>query len=352
MRLETVHAAIREQGATWQAGATHVSALDDQERRRHLGLQINEAMQAQNREAIQAVNAAFRAVSAPPGVDWRNNGGNWITPVKDQQNCGSCVSFGTCGTVEARARIVCANAGLNIDLSENQLFFCGCGNCCDTGWTFEAALTYAQNTGIAIDADSPYTPVDKPCPGATPRVRITSWRPVYAMDDRKASLASKGPMLAGMTVYEDFFHYQGGVYQHVSGDVAGGHAVCCVGYSDADQCWICKNSWGTGFGEGGFFRIRYGDASGMDTDFPFYEAELTCPDLQPQIDCREYLPLLQRVLVAARSSRGLRAALRFYICGRGRQPTPSPAQARIVRAVQTILNQCPQYEAPFCRSLR
>jgi C1A family cysteine protease len=46
--------------------------------------------------------------------------------------------------------------------------------------------------------------------------------------------------------------------------LAGGHCICVVGYSDTDSCWICKNSWGTGWGESGFFRIRYGDC-GIDS---------------------------------------------------------------------------------------
>jgi hypothetical protein len=72
-----------------------------------------------------------------------------------------------------------------------------------------------------------------------------------------------GPLIASMTVYEDFMYYTGGVYKHVTGDVAGGHAVSIVGWSDADQAWIVRNSWGTGWGEAGYFRIAWGDDSGV-----------------------------------------------------------------------------------------
>jgi hypothetical protein len=40
--------------------------------------------------------------------------------------------------------------------------------------------------------------------------------------------------------------------------------VTIVGYDDGQQCWICKNSWGPGWGESGFFRIGYGEC-GIDT---------------------------------------------------------------------------------------
>jgi hypothetical protein len=65
-------------------------------------------------------------------------------------------------------------------------------------------------------------------------------------------------------VYNDFFSYTSGVYRHVSGGVAGGHCVCAVGYNDAGGYWICKNSWGTGWGQAGYFNIAYGEC-GIDS---------------------------------------------------------------------------------------
>jgi hypothetical protein len=349
---EAVAAAIQQKGAKWRAGATPLAGLDARGRKARLGLNVPQEAIAATKAAVEAANAASRAmgVRAATAVDWRANGGNWVTPVKDQQTCGSCVSFATCATIESRAAIACRNANLGLNLSENHLFFCGCGNCCDTGWQFSDALTFAQNTGVAYDADSPYTPVDKPCPAPPVRFRITGWKAVYGMAERKASLDANGPMVAGLHVYSDFYSYSSGVYSHVTGGFEGNHAVCVVGYSEADQCWICKNSWGTGFGEGGFFRMAYGDsASGMSTDFAFYEVTLQCPQPGPApTDCSQYVPLLLRVITAAQSDSRLRAGLRYYVCRTGRRPVLSAAQQRVVDNVQAILRLCPQYRGPVC----
>ena len=37
----------------------------------------------------------------------------------------------------------------------------------------------------------------------------------------------------------------------------GGHAVLCVGYDDANQWWLVRNSWGTGWGMAGYFTLPY-----------------------------------------------------------------------------------------------
>ncbi|KAJ1448925.1 hypothetical protein M885DRAFT_537505 [Pelagophyceae sp. CCMP2097] len=49
----------------------------------------------------------------------------------------------------------------------------------------------------------------------------------------------------------------------------GGHAVCCVGYSDADECFIVRNSWGADWGQAGYFRMPYAYAlnAGLADDF-------------------------------------------------------------------------------------
>jgi hypothetical protein len=92
-------------------------------------------------------------------------------------------------------------------------------------------------------------------------LKITGSSSVSASEAKKA--LQNGPLMTTMTVYEDFMLYTGGVYQYVTGKALGGHAVTIVGYDDAAQAWIVRNSWGESWGEGGYFRIKYTDRSGV-----------------------------------------------------------------------------------------
>ena len=49
----------------------------------------------------------------------------------------------------------------------------------------------------------------------------------------------------------------------------GGHAVCCVGYDDDKQCFVVRNSWGSSWGDGGYFYMpyKYMTDSGLASDF-------------------------------------------------------------------------------------
>lgn len=84
----------------------------------------------------------------------------------------------------------------------------------------------------------------------------------------KAAVYLHGPISVAMAVLPDFDYYRGGCYSTIRhGDI--NHAVVIVGWDD-DACggqgaWICKNSWGTGWGESGFFCIAYGQC-GIDSE--------------------------------------------------------------------------------------
>ena len=52
----------------------------------------------------------LRAKSLPDEFDWRNvDGKNYVSPVRNQGNCGSCYAFGTLAMFEARVRILSNN---------------------------------------------------------------------------------------------------------------------------------------------------------------------------------------------------------------------------------------------------
>lgn len=323
-----------------------------------LGYRADERELSQLRALVASAEGFDQVLStprfaAPASIDWRNNNGNWVSSAKNQFNCGACVSFATIGTVEARLKIGCKDTSRNDDFSEAHLFYCGCGQCCETGWNFAPALDYAMNTGLAPDVAWPFTPTNEACnTNVAPTFKIVGWKRALSTAERKQSIATKGPMVAGMKVFDDFFNYGGGVYSPTTTVVAGYHAVVVVGYDDAQGCWICKNSWGSNWGEGGgFFRIAYGTCD-MDTTFPFYEVDVACPEPRPVDTCRHYVPYLVRVLRVARTNPRFRACLRYYICRRGRRPfNCSYSYLRVIRSVARVLRECPQYHGPFCSSL-
>lgn len=288
---------IAAEGLGWEAGTTSLSNLSAEEQRRRLGVLASDAELAAMEQATQArAQAEIEAfklaapVGAPAAWDWRSAAGqNYVTPVKDQGNCGSCVAFGTCATIEANIRIKAKKPTMAVDLSEAFLLFCGGGSC--NGWGLTAGLDYAKATGVTDEACFPYQDHNMPCGNrcsdwASRLKKILSYAGRATMDARKAALSTIGPCVAGMAVYNDFFNYKSGIYVKASAaSLAGYHCICVVGYDDNQQCWIVKNSWGTGWGDGGFVKIRYNQADLLiDTSWQFYSVD---PDVQPDKGCAD-----------------------------------------------------------------
>lgn len=202
-------------------------------------------------------------------VDWRNRKGrNCVTPVKDQGYCGSCVSFGTTATLES---MVLIEHNVGLDLSEAELLFCGGGSC--GGWWPDSAVTYLNGKGISHETCFPYQDHNMACSTCSERdneaVKITKNVVLWDVAQRKQYLRAVGPVMCVFEVYNDFFAYGSGVYSHVSGGLAGLHCVEVIGYNELGRYWICKNSWGTGWGDGGYFNIAYGQC-GIDSTYPFW----------------------------------------------------------------------------------
>ncbi|KLK89415.1 peptidase C1 [Methanoculleus sediminis] len=281
--LEDIRSALRTEGEPWEAGVTSLSVLSIEEQKKRLGVSPppGEPDVAEIERRWPALeqslkSEALSAITAPPAYDLRNVGGkNFITPVKDQGSCGSCVAFGTVATVEGRVRLWYSDPSYAVDLSEAHLFFCHArekGRSCSNGWWPNEALDAFKSKGVADEACYKYEDgnVKQDCSGlcsnwADRVVKITGYTVLTGKPAQiKEWLSTKGPVCACLTVYQDFFNYKSGIYKHVTGSQAGGHCVTIVGYNDSPGYWICKNSWGTGWGEQGFFNIAYGQC-GIDS---------------------------------------------------------------------------------------
>ncbi len=275
MDLREIREAISAANASWEAGQTSIAGRIVSGDQQGLGLSLSEPERVRLMEAAKVASFMVTEEAPPKEIDWRDvNGRNWVTPIKDQSTCGSCVAFATVAAMESRLLIAADDTSEGVDLSEAHLFFCGAGRACSKGWNFEPALEHCRDIGVGIEAAFPYQPIDQACKEIPALAFVRNgWSTPTRQRDRQRAVATNGPVIAGLRVFEDFTYYQSGIYRHVAGDFLGLHAVCVVGYSDPDRCWIVKNSWGSGWGEQGFFRIGYGEC-GIDAEFPFYDPEV------------------------------------------------------------------------------
>ena len=261
--LIDVESAIAAKRLGWQAGDTPISAVAATPGR--FGLRPA-SLEAQALQVATVTPDAFRP-KRPVKIDWHEL--NRVSPVKFQGLCGACVAFATCAAMESAVSIA-EDSNATLDLSEADLFFCGCGDCCESGWDFVPALERAGK-GVGLEVDLPYG-LDAECRAIPAALRIANWQTALSAEDRRYAVA-RGPVIAGMRVFDDFRYYTGGIYEHAAGDEVGLHAVCIIGYDDDASCWIGKNSWSEGWGDNGLFQIAYGQC-GLDQEFPFIGIEV------------------------------------------------------------------------------
>ncbi len=137
---------------------------------------------------------------------------------------------------------------------------------CDTGTAISDALDLLKTAGAPPLSAYPYVENDctRPVSSDQERVgsefRINGWSAVdnKRLDDAKGQLARGHPVVFGMDVSEGFENLVGRtVYDDTASPRTGGHAMVLVGYSERRQAFKVMNSWGTGWGDGGFGWVSY-----------------------------------------------------------------------------------------------
>lgn len=260
---------INASNAQWTAKSNWVSELPDAQIKRLMG----------NKEAPKGsldYSDVYSKSATYESVDWRDKDGvNWLGPVMNQGNCGSCVAFATIATLEASTSIAAKAAWLKPQFSPQALFACGGGRC-DMGWYVSSGASYVKKNGVIDNSCAPYTmgsdgndvSCKQFCNNQSERVfkvkDTFTVGGIFGSSAQKVKDAlKKGPVITSMTVYEDFLTYSSGIYKSVSNKSVGGHAVSIVGYSDAERYWLVRNSWGEDWGDHGFVKVSWDDKSGV-----------------------------------------------------------------------------------------
>jgi C1A family cysteine protease len=215
-------------------------------------------------------------LGAPASYDLRTLGG--VTPVRNQGSCGSCWTFGAYGSLESWVK----EREMELDFSENHLknyhgFDWGP---CSGGNEDMSTAYFTRLHGPVSEADDPYNDYDdRPSPGGSPLKYVENvWRFSNSTDIKNA-IMTYGALSAEM--YMDGAYYNAGTYTYYySGTNGTDHGITVAGWDDnkvvpgapGNGAWIVKNSWGTSFGESGYFYISYYDSKAVKQAVAFVDA--------------------------------------------------------------------------------
>jgi C1A family cysteine protease len=177
-------------------------------------------------------------------------------------HAGSCWAFSTVAVVEGIYQI---RTGKLVSLSEQELVDCDTlDDGCDGGISYRALRWIASNGGITTETDYPYTGTTDACNRAKlshNAVSIAGLRRVATRSEASLANAVAGqPVAVSIEAGGDNFqHYKKGVYNGPCGTNLN-HGVTVVGYGQeaagGDRYWIVKNSWGQGWGDDGYIRMK------------------------------------------------------------------------------------------------
>ncbi|XP_011309079.1 tubulointerstitial nephritis antigen-like [Fopius arisanus] len=209
-----------------------------------------------------------------------------ISGIKEQGWCGSSWAISTAQVASDRFALMSKGAEA-VNLSPQHLISCnnrgqqGCrGGYLDRAWLFMRKFGVVDEDCYSWSGMNDKCRIRKrtdlrgagcnrsPNPFRTELYKVG---PAYRLGnetDIMQEILISGPVQATMKVYQDFFTYQRGIYKHsrvVENYPTGYHSVRIVGWgeelygnSPPTKYWIAANSWGSDWGENGFFKLQKG----------------------------------------------------------------------------------------------
>eukprot|EP00429_Kryptoperidinium_foliaceum_P054682 CAMPEP_0176085440 /NCGR_PEP_ID=MMETSP0120_2-20121206/42761_1 /TAXON_ID=160619 /ORGANISM="Kryptoperidinium foliaceum, Strain CCMP 1326" /LENGTH=600 /DNA_ID=CAMNT_0017419255 /DNA_START=24 /DNA_END=1825 /DNA_ORIENTATION=+ len=185
---------------------------------------------------------------------------------------------------------------------------------CDGGYGFLQSK-WSEDVGLVPESCAPFSTGGGSCQalsecnlGAT-RFRAFNHHYVggyYGGSDEaniKQELVENGPVVMSFEPTEDFMYYKDGVYRSGAQKIHQewqqvDHAVLLMGYGSAQgqNYWTMQNSWGTDWGENGYFRMARGvDESGCESIV--VAAEVIEEDSNPVLD--DFLARFEQIALLA-----------------------------------------------------
>ncbi|CAG2175423.1 unnamed protein product, partial [Oppiella nova] len=244
-----------------------------------------------------------------------------IKQIRDQGCCGSCFAFGTTGMISDRICIL-SKGKQQVEVSAEEALACSIGGTCKYGGRPDEVYHYYIENGLvsggpvgAKTGCQPYTiNPGNPCVESAPtpecpKACIPGYNRTFTLDKHfgkswhkvpvfyaELDIMTYGPIVAEFDVrincqhgqivyylldlillrweysvydnycrlvYDDFYHYKSGVYDPlITAKFVGRHLAKVVGWGveNGARFWLAANSWGTVFGEQGYFKIKRGDS--------------------------------------------------------------------------------------------
>lgn len=202
----------------------------------------------------------FKLMPLPPSVDLSDK----LPACWDQGELGSCTGHGSGGAMAlihpgfmpSRLMIYYDGRAIEGDVQD------------DNGAQIRDVVSGLAHQGVCDESLWPYdisqfaAPPNDAAYQAALTNKITNYYRVLTLPDVKNSLAQGFPVIIGFTVYEGFESPDvaaSGILKmpHWGEQAVGGHCVLVIGYDDAKQEVLVRNSWGTGWGINGNFWMPY-----------------------------------------------------------------------------------------------
>jgi len=227
--------------------------------RRHYNLRINHLPCEK-----LCFNPNLKTESVPESVDLRKS--PHMPPVYDQGNLGSCTAQVLCAAYDFVKPGDFMGSRLFLYYNERVL---GNDVSNDSGATMGDGIKSITTHGLCRENLWPYDikefatkPPDHCYEAALADKALKVYNVPKSLKEMQATLASGLPFVAGMRIYSSF--ESGPVTKtgiasmpRPKDKMLGGHAVLVCGYDNKSRRWIIRNSWGTSWGDKGYFYLPY-----------------------------------------------------------------------------------------------